>query len=81
MIDPETISHSPIRCFTSLSSLDPEERGKYQNQFRSKGGGASGRRKQQLSFQERAGPGWSERSKRRGGVYRRIGLCYIIIVR
>lgn len=51
-IDPTSISSSPIRCFTRLDDMAPEERVRFQNQFRTKGG--SGRGKQQLSFRQRS---------------------------
>lgn len=52
VIDPTSISSSPIRAFTRLDDLEPEERVQYQNQFRTKG--ARGKGKQQLLFQQRA---------------------------
>lgn len=70
VIDPTSISSSPIRAFTRLEDMEPEERVQFQNQFRTKG--ASGRGKQQLLFQQRGRPerdsfdqlrgeGWRER--------------------
>lgn len=58
VIDPTSISSSPIRSFTRIGDMEPEERVQFQNQFRTTG--ASGRGRQQLSFQQR-GRGWTEK--------------------
>ena len=59
MVDPTSISSSPIRSFTRLEDLDPQERVRFQNQFQNRK--ASGRGKKPLSFRQQTGRGWTGR--------------------
>lgn len=55
IVDPSMISNSPIRCFTRLSDMDPQERAWYEDQFKSKSGGGGGRRGQGRKSQRGGG--------------------------
>ena len=50
IVDPSMISNSPIRCFTRLSDMDPQERAWFEDQYKSKssegGRGGKGRKSQ-----------------------------------
>ena len=63
IIDPSMISNSPIRCFTKLSEMDPQERAWYKDQFKAKSrgrgrGGGGGRRQLPMTREERESATW-----------------------
>lgn len=47
IVDPSMISNSPMRCFTKLSDMEPQERALYEDQYKAKSGrGGQGRKSQ-----------------------------------
>ena len=47
IVDPSMISNSPMRCFTKLSDMEPQERALYKDQYKAKSGrGGQGRKSQ-----------------------------------
>lgn len=65
IVDPSMISNSPIRCFTRLSEMDPQESAWYKDQFKGKGrgrgrggGGGGGKRQLPMTREERESATW-----------------------
>ena len=61
VIDPSMISNSPIRCFTRLSEMDPQESAWFKDQFKAKSrgrGGGGGRRQLPMTREERESATW-----------------------